>query len=159
MALPPEATLLGAQDGQRLGQTAEEAPARGQRAPACDLAGRDQKEANEAVDSFLEVYGVKHDKACTCLKKDRTLLLTFYSFSGEHWRNLRTTNPIKSGFATIRHRARQTKGSGSRLTALAMMFKFGRGCEKGWRRLNGCEQIHQLIEGARVLDGIAENAA
>jgi transposase-like protein len=89
----------------------------------------------------------------------RALLLTFYSFPAEHWRHLRTTNPIESGFATIRHRARQTKGCGSRLATLAMMFKLGRECEKGWRRLNGREQIHKLIEGVRFIDGLAEKAA
>jgi len=118
-----------------------------------------EKEAEEAFDHFLEVYGAKHDKACACLKKDRALLLTFYSFPAEHWRHLRTTNPIESGFATIRHRARQTKGCGSRLATLAMMFKLGRECEKGWRRLNGREQIHKLIKGVRFVDGLAQKAA
>jgi len=118
-----------------------------------------ETEKEEAFDHFLEVYGAKHDKACACLKKDRALLLTFYSFPAEHWRHLRTTNPIESGFATIRHRARQTKGCGSRLATLAMMFKLGRECEKGWRRLNGREQIHKLIKGVRFVDGLAQKAA
>lgn len=118
-----------------------------------------KKEAEEAFDLFLDVYGAKHDKACACLKKDRGLLMTFYSFPAEHWRHLRTTNPIESSFATIRHRARQTKGSGSRTATLAMMYKLGVECEKGWRRLNGHEQIHLLIEGVRFVDGVAEKAA
>lgn len=118
-----------------------------------------KKEAEEAFDSFIELYQAKYDKACACLKKDRAMLLTFYSFPAEHWRHLRTTNPIESSFATIRHRARQTKGNGSRLATLAMMFKLGIECEKSWRRLNGHEQIHQLIEGVRFIDGVAEKAA
>ncbi len=73
-----------------------------------------KKEAEEAFDLFLDVYGAKQDKACVCLKKDRGLLMTFYSFPAEHWRHLRTTNPIESSFATIRHRARQTKSTPSR---------------------------------------------
>jgi len=118
-----------------------------------------KKDADEAFDRFLELYQAKYEKACACLKKDRAVLLTFYSFPAEHWRHLRTTNPIESSFATIRHRARQTKGCGSRLATLAMMFKLGIECEKSWRRLNGREQIHKLIEGVRFIDGIAEKAA
>ena len=118
-----------------------------------------KKEAEAAFDHFLELYGAKYDKACACLKKDRAVLLTFYSFPAEHWRHLRTTNPIESSFASIRHRARQTKGCGSRLATLAMMFKLGLECEKTWRRLNGRELIHQLIQGVRFIDGVAEKAA
>jgi transposase-like protein len=118
-----------------------------------------KQQAEAAFERFLELYGAKYDKACACLKKDRAVLLTFYSFPAEHWRHLRTTNPIESSFATIRHRARQTKGCGSRLATLGMMFKLGRECEKSWRRLNGREQIHLLIEGVRFIDGVAEKAA
>ena len=118
-----------------------------------------KKEAEAAFDHFLDLYGAKYEKACLCLKKDRAVLLTFYSFPAEHWRHLRTTNPIESSFATIRHRARQTKGSGSRLATLGMMFKLGIECEKSWRRLNGREQLSMLIEGVRFIDGVAQKAA
>lgn len=118
-----------------------------------------KQEAEAAFERFLELYGTKQEKACACLKKDRAVLMTFYSFPAEHWRHLRTTNPIESSFATIRHRARQTKGCGSRLATLAMMYKLGLECEKSWRRLNGHEQIYKLIAGVRFIDGIAEKAA
>lgn len=116
-------------------------------------------DAVTAFDAFLKLYQAKHDKACQCLKKDREDLLKFYDFPAEHWIHLRTTNPIESSFATVRHRARQTKGCGSRAAALAMMYKLGVECEKSWRRLNGHEQITRLIEGVRFVDGVAENAA
>jgi putative transposase len=73
--------------------------------------------ANQAFDSFLETYGAKYPKACECLAKDREELLTFYDFPAEHWKHLRTTNPIESVFATVRLRHRRTKGSGSRTLA------------------------------------------
>jgi len=118
-----------------------------------------RKDADAAFDQFVTLYQAKYDKATNCLKKDRTVLLAFYDFPAEHWIHLRTTNPIESSFATIRHRARQTKGCGSRAATLAMMFKLGYECEKSWRRLNGHEQLHQLIEGVRFVDGVAEKAA
>ena len=118
-----------------------------------------RKDAEVAFDQFLELYQPKYDKACACLKKDRAVLLSFYDFPAEHWIHLRTTNPIESSFATIRHRARQTKGCGSRAATLATMFKLGCECEKTWRRLNGREQLHKLISGVRFIDGVAEKAA
>lgn len=118
-----------------------------------------RKSANEAFDAFLEKYGAKYPQACECLKKDRTELLSFYDFPAEHWRHLRTTNPIESTFATIRLRHRRTKGSGSRRTSLVMMFKLAEAAAKRWRRLNGHEHIIALFEGKKFIDGILQVAA
>ena len=79
--------------------------------------------ATKAFDAFLETYQAKYPKATECLAKDRDELLAFYDFPAEHWKHLRTTNPIESTFATIRLRHRRTKGNGSRRACLAMMFK------------------------------------
>ena len=66
--------------------------------------------ANVAFDFFVETYGVKWDKAVAKLVKDRDALLTFYDFPAEHWKHIRTSNPIESTFATVRHRTKRTKG-------------------------------------------------
>jgi putative transposase len=65
--------------------------------------------AGKAFDAFVADYQAKYPQATECLAKDRAVLLTFYDFPAEHWRHLRTTNPIKSTFATIRLRHRRTK--------------------------------------------------
>jgi putative transposase len=115
--------------------------------------------ATVAFNHFLEKYAAKYPAACECLKKDREVLLTFYDFPAEHWRHLRTTNPIESTFATIRLRHRKTKGSGSRRTSLAMMFKLGQSAQKRWRRLNGHTQIVQLLAGKTFVNGTLQDAA
>ena len=115
--------------------------------------------ANRAFDNFKEKCAAKYPKAWECLAKDRDVLLTFYDFPAEHWKHLRTTNPIESAFATIRLRHRRTKGSGSRRTSLAMMYKLGRNAEKRWRKLNGHNQMIHLIEGRKFVDGILQDAA
>jgi len=115
--------------------------------------------ANRAFDLFGEKYGAKYQKAWECLKKDRTELLAFYDFPAEHWKHLRTTNPIESTFATIRLRHRRTKGSGSRKTSLVMMFKLAEAASKRWRRLDGREHIISLLEGRKFVDGILQDAA
>ena len=71
-----------------------------------------RKDAESAFDFFLEAYGPKYDKAAACLAKDRDVLLTFYDFPAEHWKHVRTTNPIESTFATVRLRTYRTKGFG-----------------------------------------------
>ena len=115
--------------------------------------------AQKAMEQFKEKYAAKYPTAWERLEKDRDVLLSFYDFPAEHWRHIRTTNPIESAFATIRLRHRRTKGSGSRRTSLAMMFKLGTHAEKRWRRLNGHEQIIHLLEGKKFVDGIMQDAA
>lgn len=111
-------------------------------------------EAVRAFDAFLENYQAKYPQACECLAKDREQLLTFYDFPAEHWRHLRTTNPIESTFATIRLRHRRTKGSGSRIASLTMMFKLAESASRRWRMLNGHEIIPDVIRGTIFKDGI-----
>ena len=115
--------------------------------------------ANKAFDHFLEKYSAKYEAACACLTKDRDVLLAFYDFPAEHWKHLRTTNPIESTFATIRLRHRRTKGSGTRRASLTMMFKLGQSAQKGWRKLNGHEKLLPLLEGITFIDGVMQGAA
>jgi putative transposase len=112
-----------------------------------------RKEAEQALDRFLAKYGIKYDKAVACLTKDREALLTFYAFPAEHWKHVRSTNPIESTFATARLRTAKTKGCLSRQTALAMVFKLAQSAERHWRRLDGSERLAQVIEGVRFRDG------
>src|SRR3954449_4335372 len=113
-----------------------------------------KKDALAAFDAFVETWGVKYDKAVECLLKDRDALLAFYDFPAEHWKHLRTTNPIESTFATIRHRTVRSKGCLSNKTALAMIFKLAEAAEKSWRRLNGHNQLPKIILGAKFTDGM-----
>jgi transposase-like protein len=113
-----------------------------------------REHANEAFDLFLETYGAKYPKACECIQKDRDALLTFYDFPAEHWKHLRTTNPIESTFATVRLRTKKTKGSGSRVACLTMVFKLMRSAEKKWRLLNGATLLPDVIKGIQFIDGV-----
>lgn len=110
--------------------------------------------AEVAIDVFAEKYGAKHDKAVECLTKDREALLAFFDFPAEHWDHLRTTNPIESVFATVRHRTVRTKGSLSSTTAKLMVFKLVITASKTWRRLKGTNQLPKIIAGVRFNDGI-----
>jgi putative transposase len=110
--------------------------------------------AEVAIDVFAEKYGVKHDKAVECLTKDRKTMLAFYDFPAEHWDHLKTTNPIESVFATVRHRTVRTKGSLSSMTAKLMVFKLIIAASKTWRRLKGTNQLPKVIAGVRFQDGI-----
>ena len=112
-----------------------------------------QEDALAAYDAFFELYEAKYPKACHCLAKDKEVLFTFYDFPAEHWLHIRSTNPIESTFATVRHRTRQTKGCGSRKATLSMVFKLGIEAEKHWRRLNGHQLIDKVIQGVRFVDG------
>ena len=80
-------------------------------------------------------------------------LLAFYDFPAEHWKHLRTSNPIESTFATVRHRTTRSKGCLSNKTALAMVFKLVEGAQKTWRRLDGHNQLPKIIRGVKFTDG------
>jgi putative transposase len=116
-------------------------------------------EAEKAFDLFIETYQPKYPKATECLSKDRTILLTFYDFPAEHWIHLRTTNPIESTFATVRLRHRRTKGNGSRLACLTMVFKLMQSASKKWRLLNGCQLLPDVIAGVQFIDGLKPQTA
>src|SRR5450631_2560011 len=113
---------------------------------------RDAAEA--AMTTFAEKYAPKYDKAVACLTKDRETLLTFFDFPADHWDHLRTSNPIESVFATVRHRTVRMKGALSQDTARLMVFKLVMAASKTWRRLNGQNQLPKVINGVRFKDGI-----
>ena len=110
--------------------------------------------AEVAINIFAEKYGAKYDKAVECLTKDREALLAYFDFPAEHWDHLRTTNPIESVFATVRHRTVRTKGSLSPTTAKLMVFKLVIAASTTWRRLKGTNHLPKVIAGVRFENGI-----
>lgn len=113
-----------------------------------------REEADKAFSLFLDKYGAKYPQATECLEKDREELLAFYDFPAEHWKHMRTTNPIESTFATVRHRTKRSKGCLSRETAFIMVFKLIKNAEQTWRRLDGKNQLPKVILGVKCSDGV-----
>jgi putative transposase len=114
----------------------------------------DRATAETAVATFTEKYGSKYEKAVACLTKDRDALLAFYDFPAEHRDHLRTSNPIESAFATVRHRTVRTKGALSQDTARPMVFKLVMAAARTWRRLKGDNQLPKVIWGVTFRDGV-----
>jgi putative transposase len=114
----------------------------------------DRATAETAIAVFTEKYGAKYEKAVTCLVKDRDALLTFYDFPAEHWDHLRTSNPIESVFATVRHRTVRSKGALSQDTARLMVFKLVMAAGKTWRRLKGENQLPKVVAGVTFRNGV-----
>ena len=111
-----------------------------------------------AIDTFKEKYATKYERGVACLTKDTKALLAFYDFPAEHWDHLRTSNPIESVFATVRHRTVRTKGALSQNTAKLMVFTLVRSASKKWRKLNGTNQLPRVIEGVTFTDGVAQQS-
>jgi putative transposase len=112
-----------------------------------------KEQALVAYNSFLSLYGKKFPDACECLSKDKDVLFTFYDFPAEHWIHIRTTNPIESTFATVRLRTEKTKGCGTRLATLTMVFKLICETQKTWKKIKGYRLIPKVLEGAIFVDG------
>jgi putative transposase len=115
--------------------------------------------AEKAFDLFVKTYQAKYPKAAECLEKDKGALLAFYDFPAEHWVHIRTTNPIESVFSTVRLRHDKTKGSGSRVACLTMVYKLMESASKGWRSLNGSPLLAEVVKGVVFIDGIREKPA
>jgi len=111
-------------------------------------------DAEAAMAVFADKYQAKYEPAVTCLTKDREALLAFFDFPAEHWQHLRTTNPIESVFATVRHRTVRTKGCLSHATALSMVFKLVTAASRTWRRLKGRNHLPKIIDGIKFVDGV-----
>lgn len=112
-----------------------------------------KEDAIKAYEYFIEVYEAKYPKAVNTLVKDKVDLFNFYNFPAKHWIHIRTTNPIESTFATVRLRTKKTKGSGSRIATLTMVFKLTLEAQKTWKKLKGYNLIPLLLEGKEFIDG------
>ncbi|MFC7646206.1 IS256 family transposase [Streptosporangium lutulentum] len=113
----------------------------------------DKNHAQAAVKGFQAAYGAKYPKAVTKVVDDLEELLAFYDFPAEHWVHLRTTNPIESTFATVRHRTKVTKGPGSRAAGLAMAFKLIESAQARWRAVNAPHLVALVRAGATFTGG------
>ena len=117
-----------------------------------DLAQR-APEPERAVAAFKLAYGAKFAKAVTKIVDDLDELLAFYDYPAEHWVHLRTTNPIESTFATVRHRTKVTKGPGSKAAGLAMAFKLIEAAQARWRAVNAPHLVALVRAGTRFERG------
>ncbi|HRT39709.1 MAG TPA: IS256 family transposase [Rectinema sp.] len=113
-------------------------------------------EAERHFDDFVKTYEAKYPKAVECLEKDRDALLTFYDFPAEHWRHIRTTNPIESTFATVRLRTNKVRGCFSANTVLMMAFKLCQCAQKRWIRLHRPQRLADVVKGVKFINGIEE---
>lgn len=115
-----------------------------------------RSKAYTAFDLFIKTHEPKYPKATECLQKDKDELLAFYDFPAEQWAHIRTTNPIESTFATVRHRTYKAKGAFSRTTILTMVFKLCESAEKRWLRLRGFNYLADVIRDVKFTDGIRQ---
>ncbi len=113
----------------------------------------DKDHAERAVKEFQAAYGAKYPKAVAKVVDDLDELLAFYDYPAEHWVHLRTTNPIESTFATVRHRTKVTKGPGSRAAGLAMAFKLIESAQARWRAVNAPHLVALVRAGATFING------
>ena len=115
-----------------------------------------KEDALKAYGHFVNVFEDKYPGAVKCLTKDKEDLFTFYDFPASHWIHIRTTNPIESTFATVRLRTKKTKGCGSRIATLTMVFKLAQEASKNWLRLKGYKLILKVLDGKKFIDGEIE---
>ena len=113
----------------------------------------DKAHAGRAIEAFASEFSAKWPRAVAKIVEDKEALLSFYDYPAQHWRHLRTTNPIESVFAPVRARTDITKGPGSRQAGLAMIFKLMEAAEGRWRKLTGSHLVALVRAGAEFTNG------
>jgi transposase-like protein len=126
----------------------------GARAALAEIwSAEDKTKARTAVKAFEQAYGAKFPKAVAKITDDVEVLLAFYDYPREHWIHLRTTNPIESTFATVRHRTKVTRGPGSRAAGLAMALQLILAAQDRWRAVNAPQLVPLVRAGATFVNG------
>jgi transposase-like protein len=113
-----------------------------------------RREAEKQRDAFRVRFGASQPKAVETLERDWERMVTFFAFPKEHWKHLRTTNPIESPFAAVRLRTTAGKRYKKVANATALIWKVLIVAEKTFRRLGFPELLGELAEGATYLDGV-----
>lgn len=156
---------MGSQDLKRSRLAAKERSRQSEKAAIKEITeAEDKAHAEKAIKAFASEFGAKWPKAVAKITDEKGTLLTFYDYPGEHWRHLRTTNPIESVFAPVRARTDITKGPGSRQAGLAMTYKLIEAAEGRWRKLTGAHLVALVRAGAEfrngeLVEGTEEKAA
>lgn len=105
------------------------------------------------MERFAESYGSEYPRAVECLLKDREALFTYYSYPREHWKSLKTTNPIESIFAPVKLRTNAAKRIKSHRSALFLIFQLIMRAQIRWRRIDSPELVEKVISGIVFEDG------
>ena len=114
-------------------------------------------EAEKLRDRFVSRYGKAHPKAAETLKRDWERMVTFYRFPKDHWRHLRTTNPVESPFAAVRLRTTAARRYKRVDSACALIWKVLMVAESNFRALNNPTLLQEVSEGTKYADGIRIN--
>jgi putative transposase len=146
--------VLGAPDRQRLGQAPAELAAAAKQALHEIMYAETRAAAERELTRFTQTYGSKYPKAVASLTVDQERLLAYFDYPADHWKHLRTTNPIESTFATVRLREGVTKGAGSRTAGLVMAFKLLLVAEGHWHRIDAAELVPLVRAGVAFEDGV-----
>jgi len=146
--------VLAAQDAEHPELPSQVPPGPGQDPDPGDLERGEPEGSKSSSGRFVKAYEDKYPKATECLLKDQEVLLTFYDFPASHWVSIRTTNPIESTFATIRHRTRQARGCFSRESLLALVFQVALSSEKRFRKIAGIQVDPEDSERYGLVDGV-----
>jgi len=115
-------------------------------------------EALARIARFAESYKV-YPPAVKCLVANQDDLLGYFDFPKEHWRHLKTTNPIESPFGPVKSRVNRAKRMMQHWSALGLVFKLLEDQQTRWHRLNAPELVAAVVAGAKYRNGLQVKTA
>ena len=112
-----------------------------------------RQEAEKRRATFARRYRDRYPQAVATLERDWERMVTFYEFPREHWKHLRTTNPVESPFASVRLRTNAGKRYKRVQGATALIWRVLMVAEKRFRKLNAPELLPLVYAGQQYQDG------
>ena len=112
-----------------------------------------RQEAEKRRTTFARRYRDRYPQAVATLERDWERMVTFYDFPREHWKHLRTTNPVESPFASVRLRTNAGKRYKRVQGATALIWRVLMVAEKRFRKLNAPELLPLVYAGQQYQDG------
>jgi len=97
--------------------------------------------ARRKLEALAKSYDRSYPKAAACLRDDVDRMFAYYPFPAANHKNLRTTNPIESIFASVRLRTDAAKRLRTIKTATFLLFALIQRLAKRWRKIDGYDEL------------------
>lgn len=99
-----------------------------------------------------------YPKAATCLLT-LDACLRFFDYPQQHWKHLRTTNPVESVFSTMRLRTDAAKRFRTARSGVHLVFKLFQRYQKTWSRISAAEKLPDVWEQAKQKEKLVDKTS
>lgn len=105
-----------------------------------------REEALRLKVAFAAQYHERYPRAVASLEEAGDLLFTYFDFPKEHWKSIKTTNPLESMFSSVRLRTDAARRIPVAASGTHLVFKVLTHAETRLRRINGYKSVAETMD-------------